>query len=286
MSLLKRVPEPEMDDLPQLVVKSKPLPAQANPLTPVSKQHKRPPTQKIGYFTSQFATLNLNYYKDQVYVPDGCEQGFDPPAPCKILDQSQVLQHIQPQKCSADELRRVLSLDREVRSSYSETIRQRACQPTERRFQYAAKLKEAQEKSAFFQVTQSKAQAAFKRDFLTVEDANLLQGGYKMPGKQLSASAPSFNRVNGRGVAAPSIAKLPVLFNNREGLYQAAVCAAVIKAVKLEVEEDARFFDNSAGKHQQFVTELKIEPEIGTTGNSSTVGQDMDSVSVKMNDAP
>ena len=119
------------------------------------------------------------------------------------MDQSQVLQKVQPEKCSADELRRVLSLDRDARISYQQTIRQRACQPTEQRYQYSAKLKEAQEKSAFFHVNQSKAQATFKRDFLTVEDANLLQGGYKMSGKQLSASASSFNRVNGRGVAAP-----------------------------------------------------------------------------------
>ena len=104
-----------------------------------------------------------------------------------------------------------------------------------------------------------------------------------MPGKQISASASSFNRVNGRGVAAPSVEKLPVLFKTREGLYQSAVCAAVIKAVKQEVEEDTKFFDNSAGKHQQFVTELEMEPEIGTTNNNSGVVQVRDSASAMQN---
>ena len=73
MSLLKRVQEPDMDSLPTLIVSSKPAHVAAKPPTPVSKQYKRIPTQKVGYFTSQFATLNLNYYKDQVYIPEGCE---------------------------------------------------------------------------------------------------------------------------------------------------------------------------------------------------------------------
>eukprot|EP00703_Trepomonas_sp_PC1_P004178 JAP92428.1 hypothetical protein TPC1_15633 [Trepomonas sp. PC1] len=198
--------------------------------------------------------VQIKFFKNQVYDPH--DTLFQKVAPQPIEEQTIIIQQAResnPDLQNATEAQRLLQQEQYFQNVYTEQLKlRRTVEGNSHKYKYSQQLKKTLQSNQYFNMDKTPFGAEFKREYLNLQDQQMLSGTYKTQNqKQVLSTTSKYKKVGDFDTEESRMQKLPMVFKSKEQMYEAISNQAVVKGMKLQIEMAKRKSQN------KFMTELK-----------------------------